>query len=54
VNHQHLIYSGGNDIYRIANEEVIMMDIDKEIIVREYPISLVSMLGGSRAKLLWM
>jgi len=54
ANHQHLIYSGDNDIYWITTEEVIMIDVDKEIIVREYPIPLVSMFGGSRAKLLWM
>jgi hypothetical protein len=32
------LYSGGNDIYWITKKEVIVMDVDKEVILREYPL----------------
>ncbi|AET00329.1 putative F-box domain-containing protein [Medicago truncatula] len=48
------IYSGGNDLYWITNEEVIVMDVDKEIIVREYPFPPVLMRGRPPVKFLWM
>ncbi|XP_045791658.1 uncharacterized protein LOC123886380 [Trifolium pratense] len=35
------IYSGGNDLYWATNKEVIVMDIDKESITREYSFSLL-------------
>ena len=31
------VYNGGNDIYWITKKEVIVMDVDKERILREYP-----------------
>ncbi|XP_058745517.1 uncharacterized protein LOC131618272 [Vicia villosa] len=37
------LYNGGNDLYWITNKEVIVMDVDKEIIVREYPLSHIIM-----------
>jgi len=51
---QRPIYSGGDDLYWIANEEVIVMDVDKEIIVREYPFSPVLMRGRPPVKFLWI
>ncbi|AET00330.1 hypothetical protein MTR_5g090860 [Medicago truncatula] len=51
---QRPIYSGGNDLYWITNEEVIVMDVDKEIIVREYSFPPVSTLGRPPLKSLWM
>jgi hypothetical protein len=36
--HKKSVYSGGNDLYWILKESVIVMDVDKEVIVREYPI----------------
>ena len=33
---RQILYSGGNDLYWITNDKVIVMDVDKEIIVREY------------------
>ncbi|CAL5195946.1 unnamed protein product [Lathyrus oleraceus] len=44
------LYSGGDDLYWLTNGEVIVMDIDKEIIVREYSLPAGKMLGGP----LWM
>ncbi|XP_045789608.1 uncharacterized protein LOC123884539 [Trifolium pratense] len=32
------LYSGGNDIYWITKSEVIVMDVDKEVILQEYPL----------------
>ncbi|KAK2353566.1 F-box and associated interaction domains-containing protein [Trifolium repens] len=37
-----LLYSGGNDLYWITETEVIVMDVDREIILREYPLHLFS------------
>ncbi|XP_058745514.1 uncharacterized protein LOC131618270 [Vicia villosa] len=36
------LYNGGNDLYWITNAEVIVMDIDKEIVVREYPLPRIT------------
>ncbi|CAL5195647.1 unnamed protein product [Lathyrus oleraceus] len=32
------LYSGGNDLYWITSEGIIVFSVDKEIIVREYPL----------------
>ncbi|XP_073226353.1 uncharacterized protein [Cicer arietinum] len=32
------VYNGDNDIYWITRDGVIVMDVDKEIIIREYPL----------------
>ncbi|CAK8560675.1 unnamed protein product [Lathyrus sativus] len=49
------LYSGGNDLYWITSKEVILMDVDREIIVREYPLPLEMILYYSPlAILLWM
>ncbi|XP_058745515.1 uncharacterized protein LOC131618271 [Vicia villosa] len=49
------LYSGGNDLYWITNNEVIVMDVDREIVVREYPLPPRMMLGSSPFEiLLWM
>lgn len=32
------LYSGDNDLYWITEKEVIVMNVDKEIIMREYPL----------------
>ncbi|CAK8560676.1 unnamed protein product [Lathyrus sativus] len=37
------LYSGGNDLYWITYNEVILMDIDKETIVGEYPVPFITM-----------
>ncbi|WJX14015.1 hypothetical protein P8452_04332 [Trifolium repens] len=37
-----LLYSGGNDLYWVTEKEVIVMDVDREIILREYPLHLLS------------
>jgi hypothetical protein len=37
-----LLYSGGNNLYWITETEVIVMDVDREIILREYPLHLFS------------
>ncbi|KAK2457546.1 hypothetical protein QL285_004804 [Trifolium repens] len=37
-----LLYGGGNDLYWITEKEVIVMDVDREIILREYPLHLFS------------
>lgn len=47
--------SAGNDLYLIAVDEVIVMDVDKEIIIRECPLSFTSsMFSGLLLVLLWM
>lgn len=46
-------YSGGN-VYWITFDEVIVIDVDKEIIVRGYPISCEAMPDGSLPIYLWM
>ncbi|XP_058745313.1 uncharacterized protein LOC131618062 [Vicia villosa] len=48
------IYSGANDLYWITIDEVIVIDVDKEIIVRGYPLPDESMLDGSLPVYLWM
>jgi len=40
------LYSGGNDLYWITNDKVIVMDVDREIIVREYPLPTMLMPVG--------
>ncbi|XP_058745304.1 uncharacterized protein LOC131618056 isoform X1 [Vicia villosa] len=47
------IYNGGNDLYWVTMDEVIVMNVDKEIVVSEYPIRgcLVDGLGKT---FLWM
>jgi len=35
------LYNGGNDLYWMTKIEVIVMDVDKEIILREYPLPQV-------------
>jgi len=39
------LYSGGNDIYWITIDDIIVMDVDREIIVGEYPLPNVPMPG---------
>jgi len=51
---QKPIYSGWNDLCLITIDEVIVMDVGKEIIVREYPLPSVSMLDGPGPKYFWM
>jgi hypothetical protein len=41
-NDLYLLYSGGNDLYWVTEKEVIVMDVDREIILREYPLHLFS------------
>lgn len=48
------LYSGGNDLYWITYDKVIVMDVDKETIVREYPLPSRNMRFGPLAILLWM
>jgi hypothetical protein len=49
--HQPL-FNGGNDLYWITNKEKIVMDVDKEIILREYPLPQVP--SGEDPTYLWM
>ncbi|XP_004510667.1 uncharacterized protein [Cicer arietinum] len=48
------LYSGDNDLYWITFDEVIVMDVDKEIIIRECPLPFTSMFSGPLSMLLWM
>ncbi|CAJ2630190.1 unnamed protein product [Trifolium pratense] len=49
------LYTGGNDIYWITIDEVFVMDVDKEIIVQEYPVPTVSMVENPIIPIfLWM
>jgi len=47
-----ILLIGGNDLYWIAKKKVIVMDVDKEIIVQEYP--LPHMLNSPNSKYLLM
>jgi len=49
---RQILYSGGNDLYWITNDKVIVMDVDKEIIVREYLFPSTAILQVAR--FLWM
>ena len=46
------LYTGGNDIYWITKKEVIVMDVDREIIIRGYPLPHVP--NSLIPKYLWM
>ncbi|CAK8560674.1 unnamed protein product [Lathyrus sativus] len=48
------VCNGGNALYWITEREVIVMDVDKEIIVREYPLPARAMSFGMTSKYLWM
>jgi hypothetical protein len=42
IYHWQQLCSGGNDVYWITQKEVIVMDVDREIILREYPLHNLS------------
>ncbi|XP_058745518.1 uncharacterized protein LOC131618273 [Vicia villosa] len=48
------LYNGGNDLYWITIEEIIMMDVDKEIIVRQYPLHARTRFHVWNPKYLWI
>ncbi|RHN53723.1 hypothetical protein MtrunA17_Chr5g0398931 [Medicago truncatula] len=48
------VYSGGNDLYWILKESVIVMDVDKEVIVREYPLPPLRVCRYLDVEYLWM
>jgi hypothetical protein len=39
-----LLYSGGNNLYWVTEKEVIVMDVDRGIILREYPLHPTNLL----------
>ncbi|XP_058745315.1 uncharacterized protein LOC131618063 [Vicia villosa] len=53
VSYLEPIYSGGNNLYWRTVDEVIVMDVDREIIVREYPLPPDTLLGHWLPKYLW-
>lgn len=46
------LYNGGNDLYCITMDEVIVIDVEKETIVRDYPLSPMPV--HNIEQILWM